>query len=869
MKALHNLSIRNKFAIIIIPLIIVIIGFDYFQVKHKYTNYKQSLRLNKAITIGIEINHVVHEIQKERSITVGYLANNGAEFADELHTQREHTDSTLNEFNKEIINPEFADVVDFHDRDIDHVKEFFGKLLSIRRQVNELKISSDDAIEIFSEVNEVALNTVNMLINETPDKQAAQQVHAIIYFLKAKERASIERAFGTQAYSAGLDSVSLSGFSKLVASEDSYLDAFLVIANEESVDFYKETVKEEDLEEVARLRELILGNDLNVDPSYWYEIKTAKINQYKDVEDYMAQAIQDYTAAVAQSSKNDFFTFIILDIVIGLIALLVMFVIVTNLLKNMRTLEDYTKKYILGEFTEKVQIDTKDEVGHYARTFNEMLDEINKSHAALQKQKDHAEYLYENVIKQSEVVFENVEQGIFLLDKEFKISNLYSKAMETIFDNKRIAGEMFSNFMRPYIIPRDLEALEMFMRHLFNPDMDEDVVNQLNPIEQVKIYTETSEGINTKYIRVAFSRIEREGVIQNIMVTISDETQAVLLKRHMEEAESIKQQETELMLSILKIDPSVLRGFLYNSRKVLRSISERYEKHDNQYHEFTELIEFTFQSVHNIKGNAVLIGVTLITEKLHKIEESIDKLRHKDKVEGNDFLTILYEIDGVDKIIADMQELLLKVADVYRKFPSQGHVVSNVIVMDTLERGLNRMSKEVGKDVSLHFENEQNIVIPEYYTNPFKDILVQLMRNTLSHGIETPNDRVKLGKPIKGNINVELSHNAADEMVIDYKDDGKGLDIEGIRKKAILKGLITEGQAEKMRDADIMDLIFNPGFSTNDKADEYAGRGQGMSLVKTIIESKDGSFEINSETGKFFQMTIKLPLANRETEEIA
>ena len=84
MKSLHNLSIRYKFAVIIIPLIVVIIGFDYFQVKDKFTNYNESIRLNKAIIVGIEINHVVHELQKERSITVGYLASNGNDFSEEL-----------------------------------------------------------------------------------------------------------------------------------------------------------------------------------------------------------------------------------------------------------------------------------------------------------------------------------------------------------------------------------------------------------------------------------------------------------------------------------------------------------------------------------------------------------------------------------------------------------------------------------------------------------------------------------------------------------------------------------------------------------------------------------------------------------------
>ncbi|XOV91673.1 MAG: nitrate- and nitrite sensing domain-containing protein [Bacteroidota bacterium] len=95
MKKLHNLSIRRKFALVLIPLIVTIICFDFLHIRHDFFDYQDARRLNKAINIGIEINHLVHEIQKERSISVGFQANYGQVFESKLSEQRQYTDSLL------------------------------------------------------------------------------------------------------------------------------------------------------------------------------------------------------------------------------------------------------------------------------------------------------------------------------------------------------------------------------------------------------------------------------------------------------------------------------------------------------------------------------------------------------------------------------------------------------------------------------------------------------------------------------------------------------------------------------------------------------------------------------------------------------
>ncbi len=852
---------------VIVPLIITIICFDYLQIRDSYLDYNDALRLNRAILLGVEINHVVHEVQRERSISSGFIANEGEDFSTNLTEQRHKTDSTIQQFYSELVKPEFKGLLEIHGDDLERLRRHFDRINEIRDQIDILKVTSDQSIKYFSEINTTALNTVSDLINETRDKEIAQQVHAMINYLKSKEYASIERAVGTQAFSnKAMDFAMYNRFTTLVSQQNSYLDAFFTIASLESKEQHSVIVQGPLIDEVERLRAILFANeDFNVEPSYWYQASTSKINALKKVEDYMSNAIYSTTNEIADDVFRTFWTFLIVDIAIGVIAFWLMTTVVSNLLDNVSILERFTRKISAGDFTKKVKVDTKDEIGQYARTFNVMVEEIRKSHIALKKERDKARYLYENIYKQSQVVFENVQQGIFLLDKQFKISRLYSKAMESIFDTDKIAGENFASFMRPLIIPRELEALEMFMRHLFNPDMDEEVVNQLNPVERVKIFTDKDGVVSTKYIRVSFTRIERKGIIKNIMVTVSDETKSILLQQHLEEAEAKKKQETEQVLSILKIDPSVMRGFLFNSKKTLNMISERYEKNDGE--NYRELLDYTFETIHNLKGNASVIGLELMSSKFHSIEESISKLKERN-IRGKDFLSVLYEIDEADRMMVDMSEMLRKVANIYRKLPSEGQVVSNIMVINTLEKGVENISKEVKKTMGFKFLNDTNVVIPEEYINPFKDMMIQLIRNTIVHGIEEGSVRKERGKTKKGHITIELDQEpGSGEYLIHYYDDGEGLNLDKIKKKAVDRNLVTEFQSKKLSREETEELIFHRGFSTSDKADQNSGRGQGMSLIKTIIEEHHGSFSITGDG--FFDMVIKLPPVYQDSEEEA
>lgn len=139
------------------------------------------------------------------------------------------------------------------------------------------------------------------------------------------------------------------------------------------------------------------------------------------------------------------------------------------------------------------------------------------------------------------------------------------------------------------------------------------------------------------------------------------------------------------------------------------------------------------------------------------------------------------------------------------------------------------------------------------------DPLIHLVRNAADHGIELPEERIRIGKPPEGTLMLEACHKG-NAIVIRVSDDGRGLDAEKIRRKAIEKGFLSPSEAERLSPQELYQLIWRPGLSTAEKVTEISGRGMGMDIVKAKIESLNGSVELTTQPGMGTTFTIKLPL---------
>lgn len=471
------------------------------------------------------------------------------------------------------------------------------------------------------------------------------------------------------------------------------------------------------------------------------------------------------------------------------------------------------------------------------------------------KEKDKVDYLN----KQAETVFSNVRQGIFLMDERFTISELYSKALENIFRTDNLAGTNFVKLLRPKLVQKDQEALESFVKQLFNPKTKEKVLKKLNPVEQIEIFHSDGKDaeIESRYLEISFSRISNKNVIHSILVNVSDETDTVLLQKQIRESEEKNKRESAQLLSILRVDPVLIRQLLIEIKSSLGEILKKYEQGKEQ--DFRELIRHTFTTIHNLKGNASLIDLQLLEDKFHQIEDITSLILKKEEIISKDFLKVLFEINEVNVIVDNMQQMLMKIVEVNSKLQDQSDKpISNERLRESLVKGVRKLCENAEKEVKFTFE-DNDIFLPDEYLLTVKDVTIQLVRNSLAHGIEPEYERIIASKPPVGNIRLTLKK-TANEISLNYQDDGRGLDLEKIGSKATALNLLSENRISMLTDQEKAELIFEQGFSTSQMVNKLSGRGQGMGLVKAIVQQFGGELSIDTRAGEYFKIAISLPL---------
>ena len=290
---ISKLSIKQKLiAIMLIPLVIVIL----LAAKLAYDSYRslENLKsLDKVVILSTKIGALVHEAQKERGMTAGFIGSKGVKFKDELPRQREEVNKQitfLNEFLSDFDKSKYSD--DFV-KNLNSGLEKLKDLQGVRNSVNSLNIAAPIAIAYYTDTNTLLLNTLGTIVKFSNSPNVTKELGSYMNFLLSKERTGIERAVGTNTFAQNKFTEGLKArFYTLIAEQTAYMDIFSKIASKDIVDFYLKTVVGKDIEEVEKMRKIALFSNIEenfgVDPNYWFETITNKINLLKQVEDHIS-----------------------------------------------------------------------------------------------------------------------------------------------------------------------------------------------------------------------------------------------------------------------------------------------------------------------------------------------------------------------------------------------------------------------------------------------------------------------------------------------------------------------------------------------------------------------------------------------------
>lgn len=216
-------------------------------------------------------------------------------------------------------------------------------------------------------------------------------------------------------------------------------------------------------------------------------------------------------------------------------------------------------------------------------------------------------------------------------------------------------------------------------------------------------------------------------------------------------------------------------------------------------------------------------------------------------VDSSDSAMFNEQIEYLESVTTNLHESVMKV----RMVPIES-------VVQKFPRMIRDLQKKLGKKMELYMSGEET-ELDRTVVDEIGDPLMHLLRNAADHGLESAEVRKERGKPEVGSIHLD-AYQDGNNVIIEVSDDGGGINVENVKQKAISRGVITEEQAESMSDKDIVNLLFLPSFSTAEKVTDVSGRGVGLDVVKSKIESLSGEVDVKTKYGEGSTWSIRLPL---------
>ena len=466
-------------------------------------------------------------------------------------------------------------------------------------------------------------------------------------------------------------------------------------------------------------------------------------------------------------------------------------------------------------------------------------------------------------------ILNTVREGLFLLDNDLVISSQYSNEMQQIFETPKIGGRKFTELVDDIVSPAELKTVQEFVKLLFDPEKIETLIGSLNPLEEIKVNVTDAEGnFKTKYLNFKFYRVMRRDKIRDVLVSVRDISDQVLLQQQLESTKEQGEQQIEMLVSFLHADPKLLKRFLIDSRDSLSGINDILKEPVSGKADFKSKVDKMFIEVHRMKGEAGAMKFDAFAEKAHEFESELADLKKVSNIEGLDFLPLAIRLDNLISYTDTLSELSSRLGGtntVSADNPSSeagtggSSIAEHAKAWAHLPEMVEKISSDTGKKVNFVMSGLVESELNDDYRSFVNDISIQLIRNSLVHGIELGEDRKKRSKNETGRIDLRVAKLSDGSVELTVRDDGQGLNLNKIRKKVVESGQATEEEIAKWPENKIVNMAFQSGFSTADETTMHAGRGVGLDVIRDRVKGLGGKLRLRQMAEKFCQFEIILP----------
>ncbi len=461
--------------------------------------------------------------------------------------------------------------------------------------------------------------------------------------------------------------------------------------------------------------------------------------------------------------------------------------------------------------------------------------------------------------KETDTILKNVEEGIFILDKDHLIGSQHSAALCEMLNFKDPAQKKLVDIFKDKVGEKEIENIQDYLDLMFNPDIDEQTLGDLNPLTKVNLnFLKKDELLSTeKVLAFKFQRIMINQKISSLMATVTDITEKVKLAKKLEESEEQSKLQMEWFLGILHVEPQMLKEFIDGATREMDKIEQMFKK-DTSENNYLSVLKDIYQSIHLVKGNASLLDLKYFANNAHAFEEKIEGLQDKKSLSARDFIPLVMQLGELRASIGEIYNMIERISQIHTHFRPK-RSFENQMMINSIKNLISNLSRDLKKDVQFVHDKFKGEQLPYEYRLLIKDLLIQMVRNSMAHGIESPEERKQNNKAAKGRIEISTFSKNGD-FCFKFKDDGQGIKLKKLREAAENSGKWKKNEIDKWDNSQIAELIFEPGISTSETADLNAGRGVGMGAIKESVENNQGKISMNFKEGKFMEFIVNLPV---------
>ncbi len=416
-NSIQNVSIKSKISLMVLIPALAIITLSAFLIRENVQDMVESIKLRTMIEISKSVSLVVHELQKERGNSAGFIGSQGQKFNKELAAQRELTDMKIKEF---LALMSALDLSDFDGTYVNNLKkgtEDLNRISQIRSGVDALSGEEGNAIPYYTSTISNLLDTVLIASTLSTSNTITRGLISYVNFLYAKEMAGLERATVNGALTSGkFTDATYDRFISLLTQQDVFLKLFRATAGEDEIVSYNMASEDASFAEVERMRGIARSKarvgGFDIEPTYWFDTITEKIDSLKTVEDVIAENISEKLESGISSAKRNLTLFLIISVSVLLFTIIFGTVTARDIIKRINTVKNKLNEIASNKnLCEKMGLVSKDEIGTIGRSIDSFVDFIRKVMLEIRGQGRENARIADNLVDTTVIVNASLENS--------------------------------------------------------------------------------------------------------------------------------------------------------------------------------------------------------------------------------------------------------------------------------------------------------------------------------------------------------------------------------------------------------------------------------------------------------------------------